>query len=435
MANLQEISDKVYDYLKTKNNTKGDFSICEVERHEITMKDGKFTLFRTMFDDSFSVKVIKDNKKGTASINKCDTESIFKAIDDALLSTESGKADECFDIAPGMDEESFKYGVLTPDIDKLMERTKELSDTIAAKHPKIKLIEMFTKYVRAHVVFRNTNGTKDIEEYGFYEISLEFAGNDGETSTGIAGSWAIFDSLDKELITIGNIEKDLEDTENSLNPMSISEKFDGDIIFTPDCGAQMLRYLMMNAVSDSTLINKTSVWIDKIGQQVASPMLTISSKPSDSRIVQHEVHTADGFRSKDYTLIDKGVLKCFATSLYAANKCKVNRAENTSGSLIVEAGDTPVKDMIKSIKKGLIVGGVSCGRPGVNGELSGVAKNSFYVENGEIKGAVIETMINGNLFDMVKNIKKISKEQVCNGTMVMPYIEIGNVTISGKTSE
>ena len=31
---------------------------------------------------------------------------------------------------------------------------------------------MFTKYVRAHVVFRNTNGTKDIEEYGFYEISF-----------------------------------------------------------------------------------------------------------------------------------------------------------------------------------------------------------------------------------------------------------------------
>ncbi|MCR5452849.1 MAG: TldD/PmbA family protein [Lachnospiraceae bacterium] len=432
MANIQEISDKVRDYMKSKDGVKGDFTISEIKRHEITMKDGKFTLFRTLFDNEVEIKVIKDHKKGTASINKCEEEDIFKAVDEAILSAESGLADECFDIAPGMKPEDFKYGVLEPDIDKLMERTKELSDMIGKRHKNIKLIEMFTKYVNTGSVFVNTNGTRDYEESGYYEISLEFAGNDGASSTGISGSWAIFDSLDKELITIGNIEKDLMDTENSLNPIRLSDKFEGDIILTPDCVAQMLRYLTMNAVSDSAIINKTSVWLDKVGEKVASPLLTISSKPWDERIVAHEIHTDDGFRSGDYTLIENGVLKCFATSLYAANKCKVNRAENSASDLIVEAGDTACEDMIKGLDRGLIVGAVSCGTPGPNGELSGVAKNSFYVENGKIKGAVIETMISGNLFDMFNNIKAISKEQLCNGKMVMPYIQIEKMTISGN---
>ncbi len=62
------------------------------------------------------------------------------------------------------------------------------------------------------------------------------------------------------------------------------------------------------------------------------------------------------------------------------------------------------------------------GMPGANGELSGVAKNSFYVENGEVKGAVIETMISLNLFDLCNNITAISKERVCDGFMIMPSI-------------
>ena len=432
MANIQGVSEKVFEYIKLKKGIKGDFTICETEKHEITLKDGKFTLFRTMFDSDVSIKVIKDNKKGTAAINKCSEDEIYKAVDSAIASAEAGEADECFDIAPGLESEEFKSGALEPDIDKLMERTVELSETIAARFKKIKLIEMYAKYVRAKAIFMNTNGTRDIEETGYYELMVEYAGNDGESSTGIAGSWAIFDNLDKEFIKVGNLEKDLSDTENLLNPMRISDKFEGDIIFTPDCASQMLGYLAMNSVSDYAVISKTSVWLDKIGEKVASPLLTISSKPWDSRIVQHEVHTEDGFRSKDYTLIDKGVLKCFATSLYASKKCNVNRAENSAQDLVVEAGDTPYEDMIKGIKKGLIVGAVSCGIPGPNGELSGVAKNTFYVENGEIKGPVIETMINGNLFDMVKNIKAISKEQVCNGKMVMPYIQVEKMTISGN---
>ncbi len=431
MANILEISDKVCEYMRSKENLKGDLTISETESNEITVKDGKFTLFRTLIDNEISIKVIKDNKYGTTKLNKCNEEAIIAAVDDAIRSAESADADECYDIAPGLEPAEYKLGVLEPDIDRLMERTKELSETIATRFKKIKLMEMYTKYHKGKSVFVNTNGTKDVKDFGYYEIFLEFAGNDGESSTGVMWSAAIFDSLDKDLITLGNIEKDLTDAERSLNPMKISDKFEGEILLTPSCVSMMLNIVTANTVSDSAIIEKTSVWLDKVGEQVASPLLTISSKPWDERIIDHEVHTEDGFRSEDYTLIDKGVLKCFATSLYASNKCGVNRAANSATDLIVEPGDTPYEDIIKGMKKGLIVGAVSAGRPGANGELAGVAKRSFYVENGEIKGAVIETMISGNLFDMLGNVKAVSKEQVCDGTMAVPYILVDKVTISG----
>ena len=85
----------------------------------------------------------------------------------------------------------------------------------------------------------------------------------------------------------------------------------------------------------------------------------------------------------------------------------------------MEPGDTPVADMIRGIR-GLIVGGFSGGEPGANGEFSGVAKNSFYVENGEVKGAVMETMISGNLTDVFSNVTAVSKELVSDGTSAFP---------------
>ena len=155
-------------------------------------------------------------------------------------------------------------------------------------------------------------------------------------------------------------------------------------------------------------------------------------RPGDSRIVCGQRYTADGFRAEDYDLIKDGVLKSFLLSLYVANKSGFAPAKNTSFSLVIEGGDTPYEDMIRNIKKGLIIGRFSGGQPGTNGDFSGVAKNSFLVEDGQIKGAVSETMINGNLADLLNNLVAISKETVANGNSVLPYMAFDKVVISGK---
>ena len=106
--------------------------------------------------------------------------------------------------------------------------------------------------------------------------------------------------------------------------------------------------------------------------------------------------------------------------------------KNTGGDLVVEPGDKTLAELIASVDKGLLMGGFSGGQPGTNGEFSGVAKNSFLIENGKIKGAVTETMVNGNLGEALRNIRGISKELLCNGDSVVPYIAVDGIVISGK---
>ena len=169
-----------------------------------------------------------------------------------------------------------------------------------------------------------------------------------------------------------------------------------------------------------------------LSEKVASGLLTVGLKPYDERIVSGERGTSDGYRSEDVTLIDRGVLKAHLLNLYASKKTGRPVVKNTGFDLVVDNGDTPLADMIASVDRGLLLGGFSGGDPGTNGEFSGVAKNSFLIENGKVKCAVTETMVNGNLGELVKNIRAVSRETCCDGNMVLPYLAADGVIVSGK---
>lgn len=432
MKTLREVSDELRDYISTKKDVKAQYTVSETETREITMENGDFSLFRTLFDNDVTVKVIKDNKIGNTSGNKFEKKALEKTVEDAILSAESGAADACYDIAPGMESAVFHKGPMEPDIDKLMQRAIELSDTIKEKYKKVLVMQIMLQYVKEHSFYRNTNGSEDGNYSAYYLVSVEFAGNDGADSTGICATYAVTDDLSRPFMELGKIESDIRDAENALNPVSVEGKFEGPVIFTPDAMAQMMQFAFSSFIDDTNILSGDAKWLGKLEEKVASEKLTVEIKPWDERIFGTEVHTGDGFRSEDFVLIENGMLKSYLTSLYVANKCNVPRAKNNEMAFIVPAGESSYADMIKTMDKGLIIGAISCGIPGANGEISGVAKNSFYVENGERKAAVTETMVSFNLSDMFLNIEEISKETVADGTKVMPYIKVGGITISGK---
>ena len=96
------------------------------------------------------------------------------------------------------------------------------------------------------------------------------------------------------------------------------------------------------------------------------------------------------------------------------------------------AGDQSLADILRGIDRGLLVSRFSGGSPASNGDFSGIAKNSFLIEHGQITSAVSETMISGNLAEMVNHLRGISRETVRNGYSLLPWFAVDGITISGK---
>ncbi len=432
MYDIKQISRKLDALLQEKGATVYEHCVSESEKRELNTEKADFNLFRTIFDNGVSVTVILDGKKGSASGNDLSDEGLEKVVSDAMLSAASSVVDEANAIAECQEPEVFQSGCWEPDMPRFYDGLKAMMDTMARDYPKVNLMMLIGDHTRYHVYYVNSNGTCFENRNGLYHVGIEMSGSDGEKNTGLDYTGFCTQDLDTPLIRQGSVKQHLEATEASLNSVPLPGKFEGTVIFTPDCLGEFMYMLAENYIMGGVIMNGTSQWLDKTGQQVASEKVTVSLKAEDSRIADLQPFTGDGYKAENVTVIEKGVLNCFLLNLYAARKTGKPVTKNTSFAVVIENGDTALQDMIASVDRGLIVGGFSGGEPGANGEFSGVAKNSFYVENGKIVGAVTETMINGNLENVFKNVIAVSREQVCDGASVLPWLACGGIVISGK---
>ena len=432
MSKIRETADTFDKIIKDKGIEKYKYTLTESEKRELNLENGDFKLFRTVFSNSGSIKVFKDNKIGSASGNDLLEEALEGFAADALTAAESSPEDPAHDIGPKVDPHVFKQGVLEPDIDKFLDRIKEFLATVEKEYPLVKIIQSTGSYDRWNWLSRNSNGTEFEGFGGQYGFSIEICASDGTNTTGFDYTGIGVSDLDTPFIELGTVRRHIVDIQNSLKPQTVDGKFEGTVILTPEIAAEFIGMVLGNYCGEGVVIEGTAQWLDKVGEKVADEKLTVRFDPYDERISMGERATANGFLSEPYTVIEKGVLKTLQLSLYGANKTGRPLVKNTGWDLIIEPGDTSYDDMLKSVKKGIILGRFSGGSPGANGEFSGVAKNSFLVEDGQVKCALSEAMISGNLGEVVKNIRSISKELICDGGSVVPYIAVDGITLSGK---
>jgi PmbA protein len=430
---MKDIAAYALDALMQAGADKAACRAARGRKEEFNVEANKFTLLRTLFDDSLYLKVIKDHKKAIIVVNKLDKNSINKAVADCIALTASAQADEAEDIAGKIENKNFDQRIGGSDMDTLFARTKEFLEQARDEFPRIVLEGMTSEFNSGQAAYVNSNGvefTADTENYFF---STMFSAKDGEKTSSFNGSGANLSSLAKPFMDISMQRTLLEESVRSLDTRMVDEKFTGKVIVTPACDDMIWQTLLDCFLSDSSMIEGTSRWKDSLGAKVADSKLTFRASPLHPSVVAGERFTSDGFESRDTDFIRDGVLTSFGLSLYGANKTGRPRAGNTAfGNIEVAAGDTPLEEMIKNIDRGILLNRFSGASPGPGGDVSGVAKNSFLIENGAVTGALKETMVSFNIVDALMNIPAISRERCENGVTVLPWCCFEGITISGK---
>ena len=432
MKTNRDIAEYTLEALQKAGADNAQCIVADGNVDELNADGGEFSLMRTLFNSSVSLKALKDGKKGTISVNKTDKETIDNAVKDCIATAESSVADSAESIAELGKNEHFTVGIMEPDRDKLFDRLQEYLQDVKTEYPKVMMEQLISSYTRGNQLLMNTNGVVYSYDYGGYDISAMFSAHDGEKSSSFVGYGGDIKSPDHKLIDFGMMRTLLAESERQIDTKPVNGKFVGKLIITPACLDSILMIIFRNFISDTTLIDGTSLWKDKLGKQVASDKLSVSTVPLDEHVVCGERFTTEGYRSENMDIISDGVLKSFILSQYGAKKTGFSRAKNLSYNLSVRPGSAPHEDIIKSIDRGILLNRFSGGRPGTNGDFSGVAKNSFLIENGKVTGAISETMMSGNLAEMLNNVIAVSADTVCDGVSILPWIAFDGITISGK---
>ena len=427
--NLKETLSYALDKLLDAGMNHVEGGINQYEKKELNIESGKMSLFRTTFSNSISLEAIKDLKQSSISVNKIDKKSVDIAITSLIESVNSSQVDEANAISENQTNEIFSKGELVPDLDLMYDRVEDFNKHVKNDYKKIILEAVTLDHNTSKTYIANSNGVDYEINKGLYGFSAMFTAKDGSNTSSFNYTGVNRLKLDNDFKNQGYISDLMRQSEEQIKSFPVKNKFVGQVIVTPHCLPDFISFID-SSISDSSLISGTSIYKNKIGDKITSDIFALSSNPIDDRIDSGYFLTGDTYKAKNTDIVKKGILNTHLLSLYGAKKTGGKRVSNQGGCYIVNTGSESLENMIKNIDKGILLCRFSGGSPSDNGDFSGVAKNSYYIEKGKIKFPIIETMVSGNIAQMFMNINSISKESVDFGDSILPWVSFDGVTVS-----
>jgi PmbA protein len=231
--------------------------------------------------------------------------------------------------------------------------------------------------------------------------------------------------LDRPATDYFAIAEVLRDLERQIHTHPFAGKFVGDVILTPPAVNDFVNWFL-GQLCDSPLISGSSLYRDHVGEAVGSPLLTLKSRFDAPGMTPL---TSDAFVAPPVEILRDGVLETLTPSLYGSLKTGLAHVPVSSGWELA-AGTTPRDDLISQTRHGALVGRLSMGMPLSNGDFSGVIKNSFAIEDGKLGHALSETMISGNVAQMLRDVVAVSRERIDTGAYLLPWVRIGGLHFS-----
>jgi PmbA protein len=201
--------------------------------------------------------------------------------------------------------------------------------------------------------------------------------------------------------------------------------------------------MIFGAASGGSIFRKSSFLVDKLGQQIASPLITIVDDATIADGPGCRPFDGEGVKSNRVTVVDKGVLKSYMCDSYSSRRLKQPLTGTTArgytggpgvsaSNLFIEAGASDPKDILKSVKSGLYLTGFQgSGFNNVTGDFSQGAYG-FWIENGELAYAVQEITIAGKMLEVMKNVAMVGNDLTFKlGSQAAPTLLISEVTVGG----
>jgi PmbA protein len=195
------------------------------------------------------------------------------------------------------------------------------------------------------------------------------------------------------------------------------------VIFTPNGVAGALILPLLSAFNGKVVLEGASPVGNKLNKTVFDKNFSLEDNPLAPYRPGSRPCDDEGVASQRTPLIQKGVVKAFLydlqTAAMAGKKSTGNGSRSRGGlpspsasALIVTPGKMTFDKMVADIKEGLVIEQLMGAEQGniLGGDFSGNVLLGYKIENGKIVGRVKNTMVSGNVYDILKDLAAIGSE-------------------------
>jgi PmbA protein len=389
---------------------------------------------------SVSLRIIKNGRIGFASSNRVDdADGLVKAA----VETAQFGAEAVFGLPATASYRSvdvFDPHVAAVPLEKMVGLGEEMISALTALSPEI-VCEGGVSKNAVSITIANSNGLK-----ADYKKSIFYLGVQG---TLIHGS---------DMLFVGESESSCRpvlDTTNILNTVRrqldwaknqakvVSSKL--PVIFTPDGVASALIAPMMAAFNGKVVLEGASPLGNKLGEQVFDKKFSLHDDATIAYRPGSRPFDDEGVTSKRLPLIEEGIPRNFFYDLKTAalaHTSSTGHAGRGGGlpspspsSFVVNSGEASFEDMLADVKEGLLIEVVMGASQGniLGGDFSGNVLLGYKIENGRIAGRVKDTIVFGNVYELLKDIAAIGSDgKWVGGRLYIPSIYCPALSVSSK---
>ncbi len=432
------IEENVLD-LALKKSSSAEVIYEEGESGSISFENNKLKSVYTKSIRGIGLRIIKDGKIGFSSTT--DFRNPEQLVTNALESAEFGQEAK-FEFQSKKqlkDIKLFDEGVVDYPIEKGIQIGKEAIEKALSVDPNYECGVSIGKGVGKSRLINSVGLDICTQSTSFgTSIDILLVKNKGLLWIGEGESSAkVVDDLDKHtmkaLHDLGLAEKEVEVSTASY-PVVFTSKAIGTLLstFESGCNGKMIQ----KGVSPLT---------GKLEHKIIDERINMYDDPTIDYADGSYVCDDEGVPAQRTPLFESGILKNYIYDLQTAGFMNAKSTGNGTRSfasqpspgnsnVVIGPGEMKFEDMIKDMKKGILVDQVLGGGQSnvLAGEFSVNIDLGYLVENGEIVGRVKDCMIAGNVFDIFNNIVALGDKSDWHGPLKAPSFYFRSVNLAGN---
>lgn len=424
MSELLALGDTLVKKARDNGADEAEVYMVSENKDDVNIEKNQIQIGKSMEEEEVGIRVLVGDRIGFASVNSFDKDDILPKVKEAVSIAKTSVKDEN-NVIPEPKTIEKRENIFDPDAEnfdtedslryarKLIESAKDYDDRVQIS------MGVFTAEIieRAIVNSKGIEAQEKSSAFRYMASGQAVEGNEvSSMDIGRGGTHHVDD------IDIEDLGRDIaESTVNALGAVK-AENFEGTAIFPPDSLLLLMQFGVIPALQANKVQKGMSKLKGKMGEKISDPRLTVRDDSTLEEGFGCRAFDREGLPTPPIDMIKDGELKNYYHNSYTANKEGIESTGHASGgsdqplkigpsNFVVSTGKKSKEELIEEVNKGILVNRFSGNIDPVSGDISGAVKGGHMIESGEKKYPVKETMVSGNVFEMLNNITGISDKR------------------------
>lgn len=446
---MQSLAEKAVSVALEKGAGEVEAFVYQGLATSIGIERGQVSRSSKIIDHGIGIRAIINKAIGFSYTNMIKNKApIDETIDRAISSARASKPDEDWRGLPNKKpyespKNTYDRRIVELRSEDLVKVASAMLDAAEKTDKRVFPIEGGAGASYLSVATANSNGVAGFDHGTIVDCSLATVCQDGSDVTPVCFEFNTERSYNINPEWIGKEAARL--ALSALKPKRIETR-NTRVIFTQFALQQLLYYTLINAVKADYVQRNQSVFKEKIGEKVASEIVTVY----DDGLLNGGLRTwrfdGEGFPQQKTLIMEKGVLHNFLYDNYTARKegkestgnaaragyLSTPNVEATNFHFVPETKSP--EELVSEVDDGIIVyflQGAHSSNP-ASGEFSVVATPAWRIEKGSVTHATKGLMLAGNIFAVLTNISVLANNERKLGQLVAPWMLVENVKVIGK---